>query len=38
MTATEYLRYIAFVLSLHLVYDFMKDIRYCVRKLVERND
>lgn len=38
MNELDYLRYIAFVLSLQITYDFLKDIRSHIERLVSKNE
>lgn len=38
MNELEYLRLICFILSLNLIYDFIKDIRSHIERLVSQNE
>ena len=38
MNELEYLRLITFILSLNLIYDFIKDIRSHIERMVNQNE
>lgn len=38
MNELEYLRFISFVLALNITYDFLKDIRSHIERMVNKNE